>query len=230
MTATRLIADLARLGIRLEAHGDRLRYSPRSAVTPDLADRMKAHKAELLAILRRDPDDPAIDRTNATAVWQAALAQLNGDLLFSPDLMEALRSANVQWADEAERTETDKTDYWWGQLSPEQQAELMPRPIKRPCPWCKRTEHTDICNELRWRSVMPFGKYKGRSIDELPEDYVHWLAKKKVRLPEDLRNEIYDTFGIVIHPVDETMLPMLNAVAAPQMGPNIYDELPKPKY
>jgi len=89
---------------------------------------------------------------------------------------------------------------WWGQLSPDQQAELMPRPIKKPCPWCKRTEHTDICNELRWRTPMPFGKYKGRPIDDLPPDYVLWLAKKKVRLPEDLLNEIYDTFGIVIHP------------------------------
>jgi len=50
--ATRLMADLARLGIRLRANGNRLRYSPRSAVTPDLANRMKAHKGELLAILR----------------------------------------------------------------------------------------------------------------------------------------------------------------------------------
>jgi len=52
MTATRLMADLVRLGIRLEAHGDRLRYSPRSAVTPELAERLKAHKDDLLAILR----------------------------------------------------------------------------------------------------------------------------------------------------------------------------------
>jgi hypothetical protein len=59
MSAAQLITDLARLGIRIKAHGDRLRYSPRSAVTPDLADRMKAHKGKLLAILRRDPDSPA---------------------------------------------------------------------------------------------------------------------------------------------------------------------------
>ena len=52
VTATQLIADLARLGIRLETHVDRLRYSPRSAVTPDLAERMKAHKRELLVILQ----------------------------------------------------------------------------------------------------------------------------------------------------------------------------------
>ena len=56
VAAMELMTDLARLGIHIEAHGDRLRYSPRSAVTPELADRMKAHKGELLAILRRDPE------------------------------------------------------------------------------------------------------------------------------------------------------------------------------
>ena len=52
MNAAQLMTDLARLGIRIEAHGDRLRYSPRSAVTPDLAQRMKTHKGELLEILQ----------------------------------------------------------------------------------------------------------------------------------------------------------------------------------
>ncbi len=98
MNAVELITDLARLGTRIEAHGDRLRYSPRSAVTPELAERMKAHKGELLAILRRKADTPAIDLTDATAVWQAALDRLEGDLLFPPDLIATLRAADVQWA------------------------------------------------------------------------------------------------------------------------------------
>jgi len=97
MNATDLITDLARLGIRIEAHGDRLRYSPRSAVTPDLADRMKAHKGELLAILRRDPDAQVIELTDATAVWQTALDRLGGDPQFLPDVMEALRVADARW-------------------------------------------------------------------------------------------------------------------------------------
>ena len=78
----------------------------------------------------------------------------------------------------------------------------MPRPIKKPCPWCKRTEHTEICNELRWRTTMPFGKHKGTPIESLPRDYVHWLAGSKVKVNEDVRNEIYDKFGIVIHPLN----------------------------
>ena len=52
MSAAELLADVARLGIKLEPHGDRLRYCPRSAVTPDLAERLAAHKAELLAMLQ----------------------------------------------------------------------------------------------------------------------------------------------------------------------------------
>lgn len=56
MTAAALMEDLALLGIRLKARGDRLRYSPRSAMTPDLAQRMKDHKGELLKILRPETD------------------------------------------------------------------------------------------------------------------------------------------------------------------------------
>ena len=51
MTALELLADVTRRGIELVAHGDRLWCRPRSALTPELVDRLKAHKAELLAIL-----------------------------------------------------------------------------------------------------------------------------------------------------------------------------------
>lgn len=98
MIAAQLMTDLARLGIRIEAHGDRLRCSPRSAVTPDLVGRLKAHKGELLAILRRDPEAPATRRTDANQVWQAALDRLEGDPLFPPDVMEGLRAADARWA------------------------------------------------------------------------------------------------------------------------------------
>ena len=52
MSAAELLLDLGRLGIRLEADGERLRYCPRSALTPDLLARLKAYKIELLAMLR----------------------------------------------------------------------------------------------------------------------------------------------------------------------------------
>jgi TubC N-terminal docking domain len=54
MTAVQLMTDLAHLGIRLDAYGDRLRYSPKSAMTPDLVAQLRDNKAELLAMLCRD--------------------------------------------------------------------------------------------------------------------------------------------------------------------------------
>lgn len=61
MNAAELLDDLTRLGIRFEADGERLRYYPRSALTPDLLDRLKASKADLLALLKPTHDvAPAI--------------------------------------------------------------------------------------------------------------------------------------------------------------------------
>jgi TubC N-terminal docking domain len=63
--AADLLLELDRLGVRLQADGDKLRFNPRSAVTPDMLARLKVHKAELLALLRngaavivRVPDVP----------------------------------------------------------------------------------------------------------------------------------------------------------------------------
>ena len=68
MNAADLLLDLDRRGIRLEAQGDRLRYHPRSALTPELLARLKAHKADLLAMLR-----PATKAASArpAATWDA---------------------------------------------------------------------------------------------------------------------------------------------------------------
>jgi hypothetical protein len=63
------MTDLARLGIHIEAHGDRLRHSPRSAVTPDVAQRMKAHKHELL--------DPC-PAGGSLAPWESVAGNLFG--------------------------------------------------------------------------------------------------------------------------------------------------------
>lgn len=56
MSAAELLLNLGRAGIRLEADGDKLRYFPRSALSPELLGWMKAHKFELLALLRPAPD------------------------------------------------------------------------------------------------------------------------------------------------------------------------------
>lgn len=56
MSAAELLFDLDRLGVRLEAAGEQLRFHPRSALTPDLLARLKAHKADVLALLRSAPE------------------------------------------------------------------------------------------------------------------------------------------------------------------------------
>jgi hypothetical protein len=67
-TLTELLAELSRRGIQIVPRGERLRYRPRSALTPDLLKRLKTHKGELLTILRPfetpgEPDlAPAADR------------------------------------------------------------------------------------------------------------------------------------------------------------------------
>lgn len=55
MSAAKLLSDLTRLRVRVQRHGDSLRYAPKTAITPDLAERMKANKCDLLALLTDEP-------------------------------------------------------------------------------------------------------------------------------------------------------------------------------
>lgn len=52
VTLSQLLTELARLGIRLKADGERLRYAPKSALPPELAKRLREHKPAVLAYLR----------------------------------------------------------------------------------------------------------------------------------------------------------------------------------
>ena len=79
MTAITLIKDLARLGIQLKADGDRLRYAPRSAVTPALVEQIKAHKGELLEILRNPTACPEMTLRDTASASPAASEQLSGN-------------------------------------------------------------------------------------------------------------------------------------------------------
>jgi hypothetical protein len=78
-----LLADLSARGIELRADGDRLRFRPRAAVTPDLAARLKAHKARLLAVLQGAAGPAAEAESIIQQVWAGG----------NTDLAEALAEA-----------------------------------------------------------------------------------------------------------------------------------------
>ena len=89
-------------------------------------------------------------------------------------------------------------DDWWAILTLEERQSLKPRTIQLRCPWCRHIRHTSLCDELRPKRPMSIGKYRGEPIEDLPHDYVLWLAKKRIRLDLETRDEIYDRFGVVI--------------------------------
>jgi hypothetical protein len=106
-----LLADCNAQGIRLAlADGGGLEIdAPQDALTPDLLARLKAHKADLLAMLRPALDLAPVNQADAPAVWQAALDRLEGDPLFPADVMEALRAAEARWIDDVYDCESKTT-------------------------------------------------------------------------------------------------------------------------
>lgn len=88
-----LVADCGAGEVRLSFAGEdelRIDAAPK-ALTSDLMERLKLHKAELLKMLRPDTE---MDLTDATAVWQAALDELDFDPEFPRGLLSAVREAD----------------------------------------------------------------------------------------------------------------------------------------
>jgi hypothetical protein len=65
-TSATIIDELTARGVTLQAHGDALRFSPRSAVPDDLLQRLQDHKGELLALLAGGTQGGNGYRTHAT--------------------------------------------------------------------------------------------------------------------------------------------------------------------
>jgi hypothetical protein len=69
MNTGALLAELKRLGVEIEADGDRLRYAgPEGAISPELIGRLKAHKAELIAVCGKPEISAREDRNLAETV------------------------------------------------------------------------------------------------------------------------------------------------------------------
>ena len=92
--AAELLDELDALGVQLEADGERLRYRPRGRVPGSLVGRMRAHKAELVALVaRRGEIDRAIAQQLAKTVPYIAA---KGRLAWVPaDYLEQLRRCGL---------------------------------------------------------------------------------------------------------------------------------------
>ena len=53
MNTTKLITEIQNRNVAVEVVGDRLRFKPPSAITPELAEGIRKHKAELLDAFRQ---------------------------------------------------------------------------------------------------------------------------------------------------------------------------------
>ena len=70
MSAAGLIDEVQQLGVELEARGERIRYSPAAGVSPELLSRLRQHKGEVIAELRRR------DNPGGSALGEATPGQL----------------------------------------------------------------------------------------------------------------------------------------------------------
>ena len=115
----------------------------------------------------------------------------------------------------ASRTESDvladEPIDWWQEISDEDQEYLLGPEVNDPptvqqlaklrawqaerhpgkCFFCggRKIHHPD-CFIVALKSVLPFGRYKGRQISDVPKHYLIWLLENSTSLPSELRVEI----------------------------------------
>jgi TubC N-terminal docking domain len=117
MNMSTLLSDLARRGIQLEAHGDKLRFFPPSALTPDLLERLKAHKPEVMEYLQDlDAERQAIcwyETAPAEEVDEALQVALAG-WSFKSDSGAAPGADICPWCNSTLGDDEDSTGRWCG--------------------------------------------------------------------------------------------------------------------
>ncbi len=81
-----LLRELEDRGVRFEAEDGRLRYhAPAGVLTPEIIDELRAHKAELLALLVSTAPPHLDGARDLAAAWRGAVREL-GDLAGYPPL------------------------------------------------------------------------------------------------------------------------------------------------
>lgn len=82
MNTSALLGELTELGIEVWAAGDRLLYKPRSAVGPELLERLKAHKEQILRAYGQHGDhrhDLPVDGADADHLLAGAVVEARSD-------------------------------------------------------------------------------------------------------------------------------------------------------
>jgi hypothetical protein len=99
MLVHEVLEEVGRRGISLFPKGDRLRFYPKNALTPELLEELKAHKAEILVMLGEEPV------RSAGEVLEMAREYLGPSRPFNPE--EHPPSKRDLWVD------TDKEAYFF---------------------------------------------------------------------------------------------------------------------
>ncbi len=85
----------------------------------------------------------------------------------------------------------DRVEFYWGQIDDDQRADIIAPAAKRACPWCRGVNlHHETCVELHemWAVEMPWGKHKGRKLQDIDTDYLAWLEDRDIN--DDLREDV----------------------------------------
>jgi len=107
--------------------------------------------------------------------------------------------------------EDEETTDWWEQVTDEDREYLLGPSVDDPptlqqlarlrawqadrhpgkCFFCGgRKVHNPDCFIVAFKSVLPFGRYKGRLVSDVPKHYLIWLLENSTSLPPELRVEI----------------------------------------
>ena len=153
MSAAELLLDLGRRGIQLEADGQRLRYFPRSALTPDLLNRLKSQKGELLAILAARGQKPRNRPNRRGTVWASALDRLEATRCFRHTLWKPCGRPDARWIGDVQNCDlaTEPVSEPLGPTAGQQHC--IDPDVLKPCSKCGNARTVAIAG---WRSIRQY--------------------------------------------------------------------------
>jgi len=105
MTATEILSELHRRGVELIAAGDRLRFRPKEAVTPELVTTLARHKTEILAALKSGRSATGYSKCPGPEKCAGCYAVKPGVYLHPPKPSQGWLEWLAKWQPRSERTQ-----------------------------------------------------------------------------------------------------------------------------